>query len=222
MRCYLGTHQTSWLARLNAANVPLFVSHRRLVGRVSRHERATQSWALDSGGFSELSLFGRWTISPEEYVASVRRYQSEIGMMDWAAIQDWMCEPFILDKTGLTVAEHQRRSVQSYLDLCDLAPEIPWVPVLQGWAPNDYLRHRAMYADAGVDLAALSTVGLGSVCRRQHTDEVGPIIQHFFDAGVKLHGFGFKVKGLEKYGHLFKSADSMAWSFQARRSPPHS
>ncbi len=34
------------------------------------------------------------------------RYRDEIGCLLWAAPQDWMCEPWITAKTGLTVAEH--------------------------------------------------------------------------------------------------------------------
>ena len=34
-----------------------------------------------------------------------------------------------------------------------------------------------------------------------------------------LHGFGIKLQGLRRYGHLLTSADSLAWSFAARRLP---
>ncbi len=34
------------------------------------------------------------------------RYRDEIGCLLWAAPHDWMCEPWITAKTGLTVAEH--------------------------------------------------------------------------------------------------------------------
>jgi hypothetical protein len=29
---------------------------------------------------------------------------------------DWMCEPFMLAKTGLSVREHQQRTVTNYLN----------------------------------------------------------------------------------------------------------
>ena len=51
MKFYLGTHQTGWLAKLD---VPLFVSRRRLA-TLRKLPRAVGSWALDSGGFTELS-----------------------------------------------------------------------------------------------------------------------------------------------------------------------
>jgi len=37
--------------------------------------------------------------------------------------------------------------------------------------------------------------------------------------GLRLHGFGIKTSGLGQYGHLLASADSMAWSYAARRAP---
>jgi hypothetical protein len=151
---YLGAHQPGWLG---VAGVRLFVSHRRLAGRRSL-PRAIAPWALDSGGFSELSLYGEWRTSPAEYVAAVRRYDTEIGGLEWAAPQDWMCEP---------------------------------------------------------------VVGLGSVCRRQGTAEIAHLVRRLrAELGVDLHGFGVKTAGLRRFGGELLSADSMAWSYDARRSAP--
>lgn len=127
---WLGIHEPSWLERVD---IPLFVSRRRL-GRLKRLPRAIGPWALDSGGFSELSLHGRFELPPAAYAAEVRRYRDEIGGLAWAAPQDWMCEPAMLARTGLSVDEHQRRTVANYLELRQIAPEIPWIPVLQGWS----------------------------------------------------------------------------------------
>jgi hypothetical protein len=178
---------------------------------------------LDSGGFTELATHGTWDHgpTPAQYAARVRRYSTEIGELAWAAPQDWMCEPWITAKTGLTVAAHQARTVANYLRLRDLAPELPFVPVLQGWRLGDYLHCVDLYRAASVDLAAAPVVGLGSVCRRQSTREAAQIVAALRDAGVdRLHGFGFKVQGLIRCGHLLASADSMAWSYAARRRPP--
>ena len=213
MTFYLGTHQPHWLRLLS---VPLFVSYRRLRDYKTL-PKAIGPRALASGGFSELSMYGRWVTTATEYVAAVRRYMGEIGSMVWAAIQDWMCEPHMLQLTGMTVAEHQARTIASYLELQSLAPEVPWVPVLQGWEPKDYMRHREAYAAAGVDLSALPLVGLGSVCRRQHMGVLATIVRSL--QPLHLHGFGIKLQGLAAIGHLLTSADSMAWS-AARRDPP--
>ena len=96
----------------------------RLAGR-RRLPRAATGWALDSGGFTELRLHGGWRTSAVEYVSAVRRYRDEIGNLEWAAPQNWMCEPFMSAKTGLTVREHQVRTVSNDLHLRHLAPDLP-------------------------------------------------------------------------------------------------
>lgn len=52
-------------------------------------------------------------------------------------------------------------------------------------------------------------VGLGSVCRRQSTAEIGIIAGTLHAMGLKLHGFGVKREGLARYGHCLSSSDSM-------------
>ncbi len=213
---FLGTHQPGWLCRLD---VPLFVSHRTLRTR-KRLPRARCRWALDSGGFTELALYGTWRTSLGEYVEAVARYQAEVGLLTWASPQDWMCEPSMLERTGLTVAEHQARTVDNYCTLRQAAPGLPFIPVLQGWNLDDHLGCVQRYATAGVDLGACPLVGLGSVCRRQASGEIGRIAAELTALGVRLHGFGVKYRGLADYADSLDSADSLAWSYAARRRPP--
>jgi hypothetical protein len=216
VRFYLGAHHPHWLER---APFPLFVSHRRLAAR-RRLPRAATGWSLDSGGFTELRLHGCWQTSTSEYVAAVQRYRDEIGGVEWAAPMDWMCEPFMLAKTGLTIAVHQARTVANYLELRDLAPDLPFIPVLQGWSLDDYRRCALLYERAGVDLATEPLVGVGSVCRRQATGEIEVIVHTLASLGLRLHGFGVKAGGLARYADCLASADSLAWSFEARRAAP--
>jgi hypothetical protein len=210
---YLGAHMPSWLGRVD---LPLFVSHRRLMVR-KKLPRASAPWALDSGGFTELSLYGEWRTSPTSYVAAVRRYRDEVGMLAWASPQDWMNEPAMLARTGLTVAEHQRRTVTNLLLLRELAPELPIIPVLQGWTTEDYLRCADLYETHGVALADEPLVGIGTVCRRQDTAAGESVVTALADRGYRLHGFGIKLTGLRAYGGALSSSDSMAWSFRGRR-----
>lgn len=212
MKFYLGTHQPHWLWK---TDVPLFISRRTLSKRKGLRQTQT-TWALDSGGFSELSLFGRWTTPPAQYLDEVRQWSEEIGGLDWAACQDWMCEPWILEKTGKTIQEHQRLTLASFLLLRQSG--LPFAPVLQGWELKDYLSHRRQYEAEGIDLSAEPVVGLGSVCRRQGMEEAAEIVREV-SPGLRLHGFGFKLTGLKKVAHLLSSADSLAWSFGARREP---
>lgn len=219
MKFYLGTHHPNWLWAAPPMAVSLFVSHRRL-RRQNRYKPATVDWALDSGGFTELNLHGRWQITPTDYVAAVRRYVAEIGRMQWAAPQDWMCEPVVRGRTGLDVAEHQRRTIVSVLELRAAAPELHWIPVLQGQDASDYLEHAAQYERAGVDLTAEPLVGLGSVCRRANDDRIVQLIRELASLGIRMHGFGVKRSGVARLSHVLESADSLAWSYHARREPP--
>jgi hypothetical protein len=215
MRFYLGTHQPGWL---DWAGVPLFVSDVRLSDR-KQLPIAAAPWALDSGGFSIISA-GRQFDPPAVYAARVRRYQRHIGKLAWAAPQDWMCEPFIVAKTGLSVTEHQWRTIDNLFELRGIAPDLPFIPVLQGFEVDDYLTHVDFYRNVGVDLRNEPLVGVGSICRRQGETVAGEIFQALHNVGVtRLHGFGLKKRGLAKFGHLLDSADSMAWSFDARRRP---
>lgn len=175
---------------------------------------------LDSGAFSELAANGKWTISAAQYAGEVARFDDEIGNLVQVAPQDWMCEPGMLRKTGHSVAKHQALTVQNYLDLVDLGMTKVF-PVLQGWTLPDYHRHIELYADSGVYLDALPLVGIGSVCRRQGEDEISTILHAMATEGLNnLHGFGVKLQGLDKGGCCLRSADSMAWSYAARRRPP--
>jgi hypothetical protein len=215
VRFYLGTHMATWL---ETAGVPLFVSVGRLRGR-ARLPRAAAPWALDSGGFTQLSRPPhRWTMAPTEYVEVVARLADEVGLLEWAAPMDRMCEPFILAATGSSVRAHQDATVANYLELRGRGP---FVPVLQGWTPDDYLRCVELYADAGVDLASEPLVGVGSVCRRQSTDDGARVLHALADCGLRLHGFGVKQAGLGRYGDRLTSADSMAWSARARNEWHH-
>jgi hypothetical protein len=208
-----------WLSCPRFAAVPLFVARQRLASR-RRLPRACGCWALDSGGFTELSLHHGWTISVVQYVEEVRRIRDEVGGLAWAAPMDWMCEPAILAGTGLSVGEHQERTVANLLELRSRAPELPFIPVLQGWEVHDYLRCVELYERAGVDLRAEPTVGVGSVCRRQDASEGAAIMRSLAELGLRLHGFGFKVHGLRACADAMVSADSLAWSYAARYHPP--
>lgn len=211
---YLGTHMPHWLGQLT---VPLFVSHRRLA-RQKSYPRALAPWAADSGAFTEMSLYGQWVTTPAEYVAALRRYAEEIGNLSWAASMDAMCEPFVLRKSGGTVESHQQWTVDNYLRLKDLAPELEIVPTLQGWTvPDDYLRCFDRYAAVGIDLTTYSRVGLGSVCRRQGSEEIAVLARRMAGMGLALHGFGVKTAGLRRFAGELRSADSLSWSYRGRR-----
>ena len=152
-----------------------------------------------------------------EYAALIERWAGN-GELLAAVAQDWMCEKFILDKTGLTVLEHQARTVARYDALLRYRPSVYILPVLQGYDPVDYVRHLRMYGDR---LAQGAWVGVGSICKRNAKPEsVLAVLQAIKEErpDLRLHGFGLKITALTdlRIRALLYSADSMAWSFSAR------
>jgi hypothetical protein len=212
---YLGTHEPTWLGR---SPVPLFVS----LARAKRFGRrpAPAGWALDSGGFTQIAK-GGWTMTPQEYLDGVYELADRCPGMRWAAPQDWMCEPAALSATGLTVEDHQHRTIDNYCKLKVLDERDVVIPAVQGWLPGEHERCVEMYARAGVDLTNEALVGVGTVCRRQASDEIEDIIVGLSGLGLRLHGFGVKTLGLRRYGPHLVSADSLAWSFRGRSAGLH-
>lgn len=208
---YLGTHEVPFLAK---TDVPLFLSRRRLAKRKT-FPRALGPWALDSGGYTELSQFGEWSITVDQYAKEVELWREEIGNLRWVAPMDWMTEPNVMTQTGLTVEDHRRNTVENFLELRDrLGPLV--IPVLQGWELTDYLRCLDAYADAGVELDQELVVGVGSVCRRNSRTEIGRILRRLASEGLRLHAFGVKATVFSDVWPIVESTDSMAWSSRAR------
>lgn len=215
---YLGTHRPDWLSK---TDVPLFVSRRTIQERCKALPQRVPGarWALDSGGFTEIAMHGGWRTSVAEYVDFCLGTAAEIGGLDWVAPMDWMCEPSMVEGSGLSVREHQVRTIENFLELRALLGALV-VPVLQGWTVHDYLVCAELYAMSGVDLAAEPTVGVGSVCRRGATDEVCRILSTLAELGFRLHAFGVKGMAYRRLAGVLASADSMAWSFSARHDDP--
>lgn len=161
-------------------------------------------------------MHGRWMTTQAQYLDEVGRWSEALGTPDWIAPQDWMCEPWILAKTGKSIDWHQDATIESVVALRDASP-VDVIPVVQGWGVRDYLVHLDKYAAAGIDLTCEDTVGIGTVCRRQGTAEGAAIVETVARQGIRLHAFGFKVQGLREVWTKTVSADSMAWSFAGRK-----
>lgn len=221
MTYYTGLGQPS---KANRSPAPVFLSATTL-NRYTTHGEAfpitpTCGWAGDSGAFTALDTGNPdhpWHLHPDDFGGMVVRLMEGAAVPPhFFAIQDWPCEPVVRVKTGLSVRAHQELTLESYLYLAHEFDSVPWIPVLQGWAPEDYLAHAAMYEAAGVDLAGCRRVGLGSVCRRGSDRDIAALVESLAGRGYALHGFGVSIKGLRRIGHLLASSDSQAWSKTAR------
>lgn len=192
------------------------ISVNRLRERKSDFE--VGEWIMDSGAFTEISTHGRYREGPEEYAAQIRRW-SRCGRLLAAITQDYMCEPFILEKTGLTVADHQRLTIERYDALLAQSLPVYLMPVLQGFRPEEYVAHLRQY---GERLRPGMWVGVGSICKRNSSPgEIEAVLAaiHAARPDLRLHGFGVKLTSLRSgvVRSLLWTADSMAWSFSARK-----
>jgi len=218
MTFYLGTHVVNHITK---TEVPMFISYRQLKNRKKSFDSKTPV-CIDSGGFSELSLNGKWSITPQEYVLGLNNLKENLGVnIIWAAQQDWMTESHILQKTGKTILTHQKNTVENLLLLRSLNCKVHIIPVLQGQTIEDYFKHFDLFEAAGIDLRNELVVGVGSICRRQGTKEIEDLIKALHCKGIKIHGFGVKTSGFKKYSKYLESADSLAWSFGARYNREH-
>lgn len=221
VKFYVGLHQPADAQHFDLA----CISINRLRGR--KKQVPCGEVLVDSGAFTEISKHGCYRHSVTEYASELHRlYTNGVVQIAAAVAQDYMCEPFILAKTGLTIEEHQRLTVERYdalvAELTRLfAGEIPFhvMPVLQGFAPQDYVNHIRMYGDR---LKPGMWVGVGSVCKRQGDPRAIVRVLQTIAAerpDLLLHGFGVKITSLLHAGvrELLATADSMAWSFAARK-----
>jgi hypothetical protein len=211
MKFYVGLHQPSDAKHFQHA----FISVNRLHVRVK--PLGAGDWIMDSGAFTELSTHGRYRSSVAEYATAINRWAHD-QTLTAVVSQDYMCEPFILEKTGLTVEAHQALTTERYTQLRGMIDHTYVMPVLQGYARTDYTQHIQMYGDL---LPHGAYVGVGSVCKR-NTD-IGAIEDILLAIklsrpDLKLHGFGLKTTALTSrvVRGCLHSADSMAWSFAAR------
>jgi hypothetical protein len=156
-----------------------------------------------------------------QYVTEVRRYVECIGNLAFAAPMDWMVEDQVLAKTGLTVQTHQMLTLLNFVELLNADDRLPWIPVLQGRSAGDYFRHAEMYAAAGVDLKRWPLVGVGTMCRRSAETLPNAVLHALARVdGLRLHAFGYKLRGLALSKDDLVSSDSLGWSYHARRTPP--
>lgn len=172
---------------------------------------------MDSGAFTEISTHGHYRHSVAQYAEQIKRWKQNGNLMA-AVAQDYMCEPFIVEKTGLSIPEHQRLTVCRYDELLAEDVGVYILPVLQGFAPDDYVTHIRMYGDR---LKHGQWVGVGSVCKRNGDPRAVAAVLMAIKAArpdLRLHGFGLKTTALaDPYiTSMLETADSMAWSFHAR------
>jgi hypothetical protein len=214
MLFFCGMHHPSDADKVRAA----FVSIRRIRDRKSSFP--CRRVIIDSGAYREIDLHGGYERAPEDYGADCVAWKAKLGRKLLACVaEDYMCEAHMLARTGLSIAEHQRLTILRYDALTAFVRDRVYIlPVLQGYAPEDYAEHVRQY---GARLKPRMWVGVGSLCKRNADpsaiEAVLLAILHV-RPDLRLHGFGIKTTALFSpiVRKVLFSADSMAWSYEAR------
>lgn len=184
-----------------------------------RRKPIKSSIFLDSGAFTILSHYKDYPETVEEFCEAVLHI-ANLCNVEAVSSQDFLCDPHFVTLTGLSVIEHQRRTIERFDAIrAILPPEITVVPVLQGYDPCEYLEHLAAY---GSRLTLGMRVGIGSLCRRSAKPKlIEQILVPIFDArpDLQYHGYALKTRSLSSsiIQCILHSADSMSWSYAARR-----
>lgn len=174
---------------------------------------------IDSGGYSLMIQTGEHDPADDylDYIESVEP--------EYFALQDFPCEPDVLEKYGRSVMDHREFSVEAQAQCLawaeDRGIESEPVAVLQGWELDDYLHCIDRFEQEGV---LTDYVGIGSVCRRHAEDDIKDIVQaiHARIPNRRLHAFGVKKSVLEIPGVVdaLASADSLAYDWSYAKDIP--
>ena len=183
------------------------------------HLVAQHSVALDSAGFVAASRYNGLPWEVDDYLDLA----ASAPWLWWASM-DWCVEPEIahaedavLDRISGTV----RLNVQCLNGADRRGIADRFVPVIQGWHPEHYLRclERMPFA------LDFPLVGVGSMCRRHVDGEYG--ILHVLDvldrafsgSETRFHLFGLKSQGMSaaRSHSRVASCDSQAYGVAARQ-----
>ncbi|KKL79602.1 hypothetical protein LCGC14_2013170 [marine sediment metagenome] len=219
-RFFIGLHQPSDAWRFRQCMIS--VNRLEHNGRMRLSDIAVNDWILDSGAFSRLAT-GKGHMSVENYIVHINRWTG-CGNLLAAVSQDYMCEPFMLQKakefafSDGTVKHHQELTIARYDALVNAQPSAYIMPVLQGYEPGEYITHIRQYEDRLIQGA---WVGVGSVCKRNSDSQQIERVLTAINSerpDLLLHGFGLKSKALTNHAvnEMLFSTDSMAWSYAAR------
>ena len=171
------------------------------------------SIVIDSGGFTAAKRWGSYPWTHQQYVDWIRATSRDV-ILDFCAVMDYACEPNVDRSILATNKDRIKATIKNEMELKRIAPDLPWLPVLQG----DNLLERAYDLDRRCKLGALPAgyAGLGSVCGRG-AGGAKSVVKFYADQlpGVRYHGFGMHIQALDDDAvyNAIRSWDSYSWNW---------
>jgi len=177
-----------------------------------------ESLFIDSGGFSIL-VSDKYDDHP-----SVNTYRSYLRGQDpeYYTLQDYPCEPDLLDEHDRTVDDHIQMTVDKHVECLDRIPEsigTP-VPVIQGWEIEDYLDCIDRFREQGI--LPHPYVSVGSVKRKYDpvaSRDIVKAVRKELGSDTNIHALGVKTQVFSQTDAALyiDSADSNAYDRAASR-----
>jgi hypothetical protein len=175
--------------------------------------------AIDSGGFTMAAKYGKYPWTMEQYIAFIRTMSADVPLV-FCACMDYACERDVDRGIYATNRDRIKATIRNEIALRRLAPDLPWLGVLQG----NTLEERALDVAIRRRIGLLSPyMGIGSICRRGAI-QAAKVICFYGEQlpGTRYHAFGLSVRTLDtplapRVYHLLRSWDSYTWSWNRGR-----
>lgn len=170
--------------------------------------------AVDSGGFTAARRWGDYPWTHQQYVDFVRETTRDVQLV-FCAVMDYACERGV----NRSIHPSNRARIDAGLaneqSLRALAPDLPWLAVLQGDSPAERTYDLVRRCHLGLLPAPGGVAGIGSICGRR-AREAAAVIRWYGRRlpGVSYHAFGLDVRALDvadDVALLLASWDSYAW-----------
>lgn len=172
-----------------------------------------ESACVDSGGFAIMQKFGKYPWSVSQYSDFIWDVTRDVRL-DFSAIMDYACEPSVNREVYRSNKERIKATIRNEAECMRVAPDLPWLPVLQG----DSLTERAFDIAIRRRMAMLpiNYAGIGSVCGRGKAGAIEAILFYRDQLpSLKHHCFGMHIQALDNdiVFDTVKSWDSYGWNW---------
>lgn len=170
--------------------------------------------AIDSGGFTAAKRWGRYPWTPAQYASFIHEMSRDVPV-EWAAVMDYACEPGVNREILSTNLKRIEATIENERACRNAAPDLPWLPVLQGDALAERLYDLKLREKAGLLPGPMA--GIGSICGRGIISARETILFYLSHLGpeTKYHAFGLHVQALDclQTRSIIASWDSYSWNW---------
>lgn len=177
-------------------------------------------FCIDSGGFTAARKWGKYPWTYRQYVDFIREMSRDVPVQ-FAAVMDYACIPSNGKKSEINI-DRIKATIQNEIALRELAPDIPWLPILQG--DNFEERSEDLELRRALNLLPTEYAGIGSLVGRGIQAAIDTVQFYANELpGLKFHGFGIPIKALDDpvVFATTKSWDTYSWSWgRGKRNMP--